>query len=251
MAHPAPLPPGHAPDHPSHWLGPSPLFDLDHPRLRLRVQALTQLHSGEREQALALYGVVKRMPMTRFVKMGARNAPEVLAGGHGDAPDKATLLVAMLRIAGLPARIRVLSLRGEILRGLASRVPYVMRPVVEVWLQGRWLCTDTHIFDPAFMAAARHRLRDQGWEWGYGIHVAGDMVWDGYQSAFAAGAPTADHPMLLADLGVYQDPLEFFSSPAFSEQHSRFGRSMRWNIVAPAMQRAIERVRSDAGDRHG
>lgn len=243
MAQPAPSEPGTDADDPRHWRGPSPLFDLDHPRLRLRVQALTQLHPGEREQALALYGVVKRMPMTRSVKIGDRKAPEVLAAGRGDPADKATLLVAMLRVAGLAARIRVLSLRGEILRGLVTGVPYAMRPVVEVWLQGRWLCTDTHIFDPAYMAAARHRLRDSGWEWGYGIHVAGEMVWDGYQSAYAAGAPTPDNAMLMADLGVYQDPLDFFSSSAFRDQHSRLGRAMRWNMVAPTMQRAIERVR--------
>lgn len=233
-------------DDPRRWLGPSPFFDLDHPRLRLRVRSLTQLHPGERERALALYGFVKRMPMTRSVKIAERTAPDVLAAGHGDPSDKATLLVAMLRIARLPARIRVFALRGEILRGLAPRLPYAMRPVVEVWLQGKWQCTDTHIFDPPYMAAARHRLKEKGWEWGYGIHVAGEMVWDGHQSAYAAGPPTPDNPMLVADLGVYQDPLAFFSSPAFRDHHNKLGRAMRWNLIAPAMQRAIERVRKDA-----
>jgi hypothetical protein len=217
--------------------------------LRLRVQALTQLHPGEREQALALYGFVKRMPLTRSVRLGGRTAPEVMAAGYGDPYDKATLLVAMLRAAGIASRIRVLAMRCELLRGLTKALPHPMRPMVEVFLQGRWLCTDTHIFDPAYMASARQLLKEQGWEWGYGIHVAGDMVWDGYQSAFAAGAPRSDNPMLVADLGVYQDLGAFLSSPAFRSRHTRLGRAIRWNIVAHAMQRAIERVRGGAGNR--
>ena len=230
-------------DHPSRWLGASPLADLEDPKLRLRVRALTQLSKTEREKALALYAYVKRMPLAKPMKLRLRTAREVLDSGRGDAPDKATLLVAMLRAAGIPARVRYVLVRGDILRGLTTRVRQAARPLVEMWLHGRWLRTDTYIFDAAYMAAARQRLREHGWDWGFGIHVAGAMLWDGYESAFVGGTPTPDDPMVLRDFGVFHDPLEFVQSREYLALRSRLARLLHWNMLSPGMQRGIRRLR--------
>ena len=61
---------------------------------------------------------------------------------------------AMLRLAGLPARVRWVTLAGDILRGIPGSMREVDRPLVEVWLQDQWLRTDTFIYDAACMAAA-------------------------------------------------------------------------------------------------
>jgi transglutaminase-like putative cysteine protease len=230
-------------DHPSRWLGASPVVDLEDPRLRLRVRALTQLSKTEREKALAVYGFVKRLPLAKSMKLRVRTAREVIDSGCGDAPDKATLLVAMLRVAGIPARVRYVLVNGDILRGLTARVRQAARPLVEMWLHGRWLRTDTYIFDAAYMAAARQRLKEQGWDWGFGIHVGGAMLWDGYESAFVGAGPTGDDPMVLGELGVFQDPLEFVQSRAYRALRGRFARLLHWNLLAPAMQRGIRRLR--------
>lgn len=232
-------------DDPRRWLGSTPLLDLEDPKLRLRVRALTQLSKTEREKALALYAFVKRIPFAKPFKMRLHTAREVLEAGRGDAPDKVTLLVAMLRLARLPARIRYVSLRGEILRGLTTGVSQAARPVLEVWVQGQWLRTDTYIFDAAYMAAARQRLKDQGWEWGYGIHVGGAMLWDALSSAYVGGFPTEQDPMVVEDLGLYADPLAFVSSRAYRENHPRLARAVHWNVLAPGMERAIRDLRQD------
>jgi hypothetical protein len=230
-------------DHPSLWLGASSLVDLEDPKLRLRVRALTQLSKTEREKALAIYGFVKRMPLAKPMKLRMRTARQVIDSGKGDAPDKATLLVAMLRAARIPARIRYVLVSGEILRGLTTRVSKAARPLVELWLHGRWLRTDTYIFDAAYMAAARQRLKERGWDWGFGIHVGGAMLWDGYDHAFVGGFPTHEDPMVLGDLGVYQDAKEFVESHAYRALRSRFARLVHWNMLAPTMQRSIHRLR--------
>ena len=56
------------------------------------------------------------------------------------------------------------------------------------------------------MAAARQRLKDLGWEWGYGIHVNGHMMWDGYEDAFLGGVPTECDLMVTGDMGVFNEP---------------------------------------------
>jgi hypothetical protein len=233
------------PDDPRRWLATSALLDLEDPKLRLRVASLTQLCKTDREKAMAIYGFVKRLPFAKPMKLRLHTAREVLEAGRGDAPDKATLLIAMLRLARLPARVRYVTLRGEILRGLTTGVTQAARPLAEVWLQDQWVRTDTYIFDAGYMAAARQRLKDQGWDWGYGIHVNGQTLWDGFNSAFVGGVPTHEDPMVVEDLGVFHEPQEFVLSKVYRENHPRLARALHWNVLAPGMERAIRELRQD------
>lgn len=233
-------------DDPGRWLGTAGLLDLEDPRLRLRAHALTQLCKTEREKALALYAFVKRIPFSRPFKLRMRTAREVIDAGRGDADDKAAVMIALLRAADIPARLRYIELRGEILRGLTSAVASAARPLAEVWLGGRWLRTDTYIFDAAYMAAARQRIKDQGWEWGYGIHRDGNTIWSGAGDAFLGGRPTHEDPMVLGDLGCFNDPLELISSPAWRSAHPRLPRAVQWNVLAPMMQKVVRQLREEA-----
>lgn len=244
MAVSAPPPLSEGADDPQPWLRASALLDLEDPRLRLRVQSLVQLCQTEREKAIAIYGYVKRLPLARRMKLRLRTAREVFDAGRGDAQDKATLLVAMLRLARLPARIRYVAVAGEIMRGMAPGLKEAARPLVEVWLQSRWLRTDTYIFDPACMAAARQRLRELGWEWGYGIHVNGHMLWDGFEDAYLGGVPTECDLMVVRELGVFHDPGELAASPAY-RRHFTWVRLLQWVLLAPLADRALRGLRNE------
>jgi hypothetical protein len=233
-------------DAPERWLGSSPLLDLGDPRLRLRAHALTQLCKSEREKAITVYGFVKRIAFAKPLKMRLRTAREVLDAGRGDAPDKVVLLVSMLRLVGIPARIRYVELRGEILRGLTSNITSAARPVAEIWLHQRWVRTDTYIFDAGYMAAARQRLKEHDWEWGYGIHRNGHSIWNGVDSAYVGSRPTEEDPMVVADLGVFSDPQEFVSSEIYRRNHARLARALHWNLLAPLMGRSIRELREDS-----
>jgi hypothetical protein len=222
-------------------------MDLGDPRLRLRVQALTQLCRTERERALALYRFVKRMPFTKPMKLRLHTARQVLDHGHGDAVDKATLLVAMLRIAGLPARLRYIELHGAILRGLTGAITSAGRPVLEVWTGKHWAATDTYIFDAHYVASAREQMRQRGWDWGYGMHVRGHGLWNGREDAFLTGDAATTAEISLGVLGRFHDPLEFVRSDVCRERYPRLARSMRWNLLARSMNRAVTELRA-AGD---
>ncbi|WP_186510926.1 transglutaminase domain-containing protein [Caenimonas sedimenti] len=231
-------------DDPGLWLGSSPLLDLADPKLRLRAQALTQLCKSERERALAVYRFVKRIPFSRPFKMRLHTAREVVQQDRADSADKAALLVALLRLAEIPARVRYLTLRSEMMRGLVDG-PDSMRPVVEVFRERHWVGTDTYIFDASYTAAARTRLRAYGWERGYGMDADGDMLWDGTGSAYVGKSPPREDPMVLQDHGVFCDTLEFVSSPQYRAAHSRLGRAVQWNMLAAGMERAIRELRED------
>ena len=227
---------------PGRWLTATPLIDLEDPKLRLRVRALTQLCRNDREKALALYGFVKRLPLGARFAVRARTAREVYDAGRGTASEKATLLVAMLRIAGVPARLRYVTTSGELLRGIAGYVREADRPLLEVWLQGRWQRTDTYILDAECMAAARQRLKDRGWEWGYGIHVGGAMVWSGFESAYLGGVPTECDLMVVREVGVVHDELGYRALRPLGGLQ-RLVRLLHWGLMAPVANRAWRRLR--------
>ncbi|WP_228488191.1 transglutaminase-like domain-containing protein [Caenimonas koreensis] len=214
--------------------------------MRLRAHALTQLCKNDREKAMAIYGFVKRMPFHKPIKIRLRTAREVIDAGRGDAEDKCTALIALLRASDIPARIRYIELRGEILRGLTSGVASAVRSVAEIWLNDRWNSTDTYIFDAAYMAAARERLKKAGWDWGYGIHREGNMIWPGAGDAWLGGMPTDRDPMVMSDMGVYNDPMELLDSAIWRASYPRLARSVQWNVLAPMMERVVRELREEA-----
>ncbi len=233
-------------DSPERYLGSSALLDLADHRLRLRARSITQLCKTDRERAMAVHSYVKKMPFKRPFKIRLRTAREVMDAGGGDATDKSTLLVALLRRCRIPARIRYAELNGEILRGLTSRMPTAARPVVEIWLNSRWVRTDTYIFDTGYMAAARQRLKDRDWEWGYGIHRNGQSVWNGTDDAFLGGYCTEQDPLVLRTLGVYHDPLQFVRSDVYRKNFKPVA-GLHWNILSLLMRKAVRQLRVEAG----
>jgi transglutaminase-like putative cysteine protease len=233
-----------AADSPSQYLGSSALLTLQDSRLRLRAHSITQLCKTDRERAMALYNYVKKLPFQRSFKFRLRTAREVMDAGGGDATDRSTLLVALLRRCRIPARIRFVELNGEILRGLTSRIATVPRPVVEIWLHSRWVRTDTYIFDAGYVAAARQRLKDHDWEWGYGIHRNGQSIWNGTDDAFLGGYTTEQDPLVVRTLGVYHDTLQFITTDLFRRSFGPVA-GLYWNVLSLLMRKAFRQLRKE------
>jgi hypothetical protein len=219
------------------------LIDLHDPKLRLKAQSLTQLAHSDREKVLAIYSAVKRIPFAKPVKLRLRTAHEVLRAKRADAEDKATLFVGLLRAAGFAARVCYIELHGDILRGLTTAIASAGRPLVQVWLDDKWRSTDTYIFDAHYVAAARTRLRALKWDWGYGLHRRGHTLWDGQADACLTGDATVGGTISMGELGIYHDPYDFLVSPVCGERFPRVSRAMRWNILAPGMNRAVKHLR--------
>jgi hypothetical protein len=231
------------PEH-AEWTQPTALLDLEDTRLRLKAQSLTQLCHSERESAVALYAYVKRLPFSKPLKLGLHTARQVLDRQRGDADDKATLLVALLRVSGFPARLHYVGLRGEVLRGLTSSITSIARPVVEVWVAGAWSATDTFIFDAAYIAGARTRLAAEDRAWGYGIGRDGQMLWAAGADAFLTGDPDGAHEVHMGSFGRYHDPADFVHSATCRQQFGGVTRLLQWNILAAGMEPTVMAVRS-------
>jgi hypothetical protein len=232
-------------DRPQDWLGNTPLLDLDDPKLRLKARSLVQLCRTDRDKALAIYRFVKQLPYTKRVKLKYPTARDVLNARGGDGDDKVTLLIALMRSVGIPARVRYMEMRGDMLRGLIPGTTPAARPLAEFWL-GRWVRTDTYIFDAQYVDAARQYLKANGWTCGWGIHIDAQLLWDGKNDAFLGGVPTERDPMLTRLLCVVSDPLQLVSASSRAEglRYRRSLRALQWNALAPTMIRAIHELRA-------
>jgi transglutaminase-like putative cysteine protease len=230
---------------PRHWLGTTPTLDLTDDRLRFRVKALTQLAKGERERALSIYGFVKAMPYCAPGKTRFPTARQLLDAAEGDCYGKSTLFVAMLRLARIPARLRFVQLKGELLRGYVDDLDQVTHAIVEAWLDGRWVKTDTHVYDIRYLVAARDRLNKANWDLGYSIHRKAQSIWDARNDAFTALTPDEDSGMPLADLGVFNDPQEFATYSRQRNGPQTLLKKMRWNAFTSRMARGIHELRAE------
>jgi hypothetical protein len=145
-------------------------------------------------------------------------ASQTLAARRGFCNTQATLMCALLRAAGIPARPHFVSINAAVLAGLNMRSgsDWLDHSYTEVWLDGRWVATDSYIPDPPLWAAAQALLEahpdlDMGW----GISRAGRNTWDGVTPSFsqfivAPGAATrlSDHDH---GAGAYQDAADFYA----------------------------------------
>ena len=231
---------------PMHWLGTTPLLDLADDRLRMRAKALTQLAKTDRERALAVYAFVKAIRYGYPTGASFPTARQVIDARSAGNFAKSTLFVALLRLADVPARARIVQLRGDILRGYYDGQAPVNHALTEVWLSGRWVRTDSYTFDASYMALARARLSGLGWDQGYYILRNGHALWDGKHDAFSAFSADETGHMPLTDLGVFNDPLEFVKALKKRDGHaSVLFKGLQLRMAIRLLNRGILQLRKE------
>ncbi len=226
------------------WLGDSDLLQIDHPKVRLLALKLTQLKSGDREKALACYEFVHRLEFR--CSMDARRMPsvEVLTARRGDSLSKSTLFIALLRSIGIPARLRVVLLRPSSFRGLSGLDhDLAEHAFTEMLIQGEWLAVDSSVVDLPLGFRARARLQLEGRKSGYGVHVKGQVSWDGHSSSFGQFSDEDQASLPLTDLGTFDDVQQFQLSrrPA---RLSAWAVRKRWQFVSIFANRQIRSTRA-------
>lgn len=152
-------------------LGPTSFIDADHPTIVAFSRAHTDPQASARENAVSLYyavrdgwrynpyNVVLHPDAFRASAIAARDGQE---GGH--CIDKALVLAAAARAAGIPARLHFANVRNHIgtekLERMLETDLLVFHGYNEIYLEGRW-CAAT----PAFNKELCHHLNVEPLEW--------------------------------------------------------------------------------------
>ena len=226
------------------WLGSTQLLDLDDPKLRIQAMRITQLASSATQKAVFIHDFVKALPFGCVAAFDHIPAAAVLRAGRGDCHTKGTLFVALLRAAGVPARLRFVSLSSKFLAGIID-IPQesITHAIGEVYLSGRWVQTDTYVTDEQFEMRALRKLAEQGLRIGLGIHVNADRNWSGHQASHAQYSDQDPSSLPLKDLGFAHDPKYFYSDQSNQERQRSWTTRLKWMLVATVVNHRVEKIR--------
>jgi hypothetical protein len=193
------------------YLGATPLIDADHPDIRVAARGITAHAGCECDGAVAIHDFVRDHVVFGFTSsLHDMKASEVLECRLGYSLTKGTLFVAMLRAAGIPARLRFMEIHSDLVRGiLVTNTPFVAHCVAEVWLEGRWIRTDSYVVDPGLLANVRRRLGLEAALLGYGAHRRGTSRWDGKREAFSQLVSGSACRISGRDFGILEDARQF------------------------------------------
>ena len=144
------------------YLRPTFFIDCDHPDICRKTDELSAGLSGAKEKAARLflfvrdgirYNVYAPRPTDSHFK-----ASRVLAAGEGYCVQKAVLLTALARCAGIPARLRFAEIRAhltppELVLKRGSNV-FAYHGLADLYIDGRWVKA-TPTYDDAYCRKMR------------------------------------------------------------------------------------------------
>jgi transglutaminase-like putative cysteine protease len=132
------------------YLAADELIQADHPEIVRTAEMITRGATDPRDKAVRIFYWVR--DHIAYCIEADRPALEVLREGRGVCVTKALLHVALLRAAGVPARLGHADYRSQVLRPMfpaayMDRQPqvYPLHTFAEVYLDGRWITCDATV----------------------------------------------------------------------------------------------------------
>jgi Transglutaminase-like superfamily len=231
------------------YLQPTMMIDSNHPAVHERAALLTTGITSARARAVRLHDAVRDDILFGFSPdFYQQKASDVLRSGMGYCNTKATLFVALLRAAGIPARQVFVDIHADILRGIINpQTPYVDHSYTEVFLGERWVKTDSYIVDQRLFHAALRQLITEKHLLGYGIHAHGRTTWDGYTDSFSQFVQ--DHAVTALasrNFGIYPDVDAFYEQADRPWNRQTVLSNLFYRVMAKAANRKLARLRSGA-----
>lgn len=193
---------------------PTKYIDAQNPAIQARVAEIAPANLGQRERAIRIHAFVRdEIKFGWAPQFYDQKASEVLKSGIGFCNTKGTLFSAMLRAAGIPARLHFVNIHAAILDPFIDPgTPYVDHSFVEVSLDGRWISTDSYIVDEQLHTAGMRKLGASNKLLGYGIHRDGTTEWDGLSDSFSQYVNPSNGALTTRDYGIHEDVGAFYAS---------------------------------------
>lgn len=198
------------------YLTTTAMLDFSHPEIQSLVgqkgwqqlsqyDAIGQIYRYVRDDIPFGYNADDRLP-----------ASQVLKDGYGQCNTKGTLLIALLRAVGIPARFHGFTIYNSLQKGAIPSYLFAIAPEriihswVEVKLNDRWINLEGYIIDRPYLEKIQARFADQNAQFsGYGIATKclanPDIDWRG-EDTYIQSEGIAD------DFGVYTQPDDFYQN---------------------------------------
>lgn len=196
------------------YLKETKLLDYSHPRIQQLIVGRKWSEKTEFEKIKQIYDFVKDEVVFGYNARDDFKASEVLEQGYGQCNTKSTLLIALLRGVGVPARTHGFMIDKRMQKGALVGLTYLLAPSkiihawAEVYYEGKWLALEGVIPDKDFYNAVEGRLqkREDGY-YGYAIAMKEKCA----ENLCFTGLDTFSQSLAITDdLGIYAAPDDFF-----------------------------------------
>ncbi|SHF43513.1 Transglutaminase-like superfamily protein [Litoreibacter ascidiaceicola] len=222
------------------------LADQNHPLVRETTTRLTQTETTPRGRFEQLFYFVRDDIQFAFPDDGDFvKASDTIRLGYGQCNTKATLLLALCKTVGIPARIHFSLISKDIQRGFFTGIAYWLMPReishswIEVEIDGIWRRIDTFINDLPLFTAAKAEVKRRGWSVGYSIALKdGDASADfnlEHEAFQQMAAVTDDH-------GTWDDPSTYYKSAKYKNRPDGI-RMWFYRHMIGGINRRVERLR--------
>lgn len=233
---------------PDRYLAPTPLLDFDSPTVRALVAERQWAVLPENDRIGAVYAFVRDEIPFGYNTSDDLPASTVLADGFGQCNTKTTLLMALLRAAGVGCRFHGATIDKELQRGVMVGPFYRLAPRsilhswAEVHLEGRWVELEGVILDRDYLDGLRMVTGRAGGAFlGYGVGTEDlahpPVEWCGTDTRIQSTG--VNH-----DFGVFDDP------DAFYHAHGVNARGVKGflyrTVMRPSMNARVRRIRAAA-----
>ena len=221
--------------------------DYDHPLVQETAKKVTNGENSIRGKLERLFYYVRDDVKFGFPTNGDLvKASDTIKLGMGQCNNKGTLLLALCKAAGIPARIHFAPIRKEIQRGLFTGLFYDKLPDmlshswIEVGIDGKWRRIDSYVNDKAFYQAARSELKKKGWDTGYSVSCP-----DGECSAeFNIDTETfVQMEAVVGDHGVWDEPADYFATAKYQNRPSAI-KLLFYRLMIGRVNKKIAQMRA-------
>lgn len=196
------------------YLASTPMLDYQHPSLQQLIDRKGWRALPMEQRIGAIYNYVRDDIRFGYNRDDSLSASEVLADGYGQCNTKGTLLMALLRAVGVPARFHGFTIFNQLQKGaiphwmFALAPPKIIHSWIEIWFDERWLEIEGYIIDQPYLQQVQRRFADQCEAFsGYGIATPclrqPENEWLG-ENTYIQKEGIAD------DFGIYDQPDDFY-----------------------------------------
>ncbi|UDL03374.1 transglutaminase-like domain-containing protein [Marinobacter sp. CA1] len=231
------------------YLQPTAMLDYGHPSVQRLVRQQGWREMPEPEGTRAIYLFVRDQIQFGYNASDDLSASKVLADGYGQCNTKGTLLMALLRAVGIPARLHGFTIYNELQRGAIPDYLFGLAPdqIIHSWVEarvgGRWLELEGYIIDQRYLGQVQKRFTDhRGPFYGFGIAASclssPDNEWTG-------GNTYIQKLGIARDFGRYQQPDQFYR-----ERGSNLSGWRRWAfryVIRHLINLNVRRIRRGSG----
>ena len=182
------------------YLCPTELIDSGNSIVSMKAVELTQYCQTTIDKVLMIYNFVRDEIkfgwMSHFYNI---KASELIETKIGYSQTKTTLFIALLRSIGIPARPKFVELSSKILYGYGMILgEHIDHSYSEVLIDHTWYKVDGYIIDRDLYSHAKQSLIANSRIYGYGIHLYGNIEWDGQSDCMIQAVNHHSTPNLIS-----------------------------------------------------